>query len=297
MSNRNKFIYEHSIAMDKLSFLLESTYPKFKIDTKTEMFNEYVSDPELFSLLYNDGYVALESFSDFKTKIKNICIKIKEEVIKFIKKIQFTIAKISTKLQIKSYNKERQDLYDYLVGTIGFKSEDVSKFLGNYYTNSAMLEKKMAIYNKFFDISKSRSITTKDLELMKKALNEVDRQYKNSKGLLSRGSITRDRFTSILSNPDYFNFMISDMEEAHKNINNEIDTNENASVCNEIGNSFKDYCNTVSTQAKLYHNVHIILNEIATKYELPVHDSSLNSITDDFSGEILNILKDDSIFF
>lgn len=276
MSNRNKFIYEHSIAMDKLSFLLESAYPKFKIDAKTELYNEYVSDPELFSLTYSNDYITLESFSDFKVKIKNLCEKIKEEVLTFIRKIQFIIAKFITKMQINKYNKRQQFIDDFLIEKIGFKPESISRFVENYSIDSAMLEKKILIYNKFFTLSKSRPITSKELNLMNKALKEVEEQYRSGRGFLSRGSITKFDFTSSLTNTDFFKFMTSDVEEAYKSTNKIISDNSDASICNIIGTIFKDFCNTITRRAKLTHETYTMLHEITTKYQLPNTDTSIN---------------------
>lgn len=254
---------------NKFDFMIKSFTNQFEcnlLESQYKIIKESGTKEDLF-------YLYTEAKEDFKQKMLSIIKRIRDEMVKFINQISYSIGKFMTSLQIKIYSKKIENIENFLINKIGLSNEDAIAFTERFSTYAAILEKKMMIYDKFTLMVEQRNvrgepITEQELEQFERALSEVDLQYKDQKKLIRPQYTTWNLYKKSF-NPEFYKFMSINVDKTYSAVRNKIDNEPNPTIISRLTSFFKRQFNDISTYLKNTSAAMSELKEISKNRHIP----------------------------
>ena len=174
--DKDIFLFEkmNEIHDNRISLVIKASINQFEnnlLESQYKIIEENRTKDDLF-------YLYTEAKEDFKQKMLSIIKRIRDEMVKFINQISYSIGKFMTSLQIKIYSKKIENIENFLINKIGLSNEDAIAFTERFSTYTAILEKKMMIYDKFTLMVEQRNVRGKPIT--EQELEQFEKTYSSS---------------------------------------------------------------------------------------------------------------------
>lgn len=272
----NDVLFEKLIDIDnyKISFIMEATQNQFRNNLLESQYKIIKDNGNKEDFLY----LYTEAKEDFKQRMQSIIKKIRDEAVKLINQISYNVSKFMTQFQLKVYSKNVEAVENFLINKIGLSTEEAITFTTRFSNYSAILEKKMMVYDKFTTMVEQKNIrgetiTDEELDQFERALNEVDLQFRDQKKVIRPNYTTYNLYKKSF-NPEFYKFMALRVDKTYSVVKNKMDNDSNPNLFNRLTSFFKRQFDDISVYLKNTSAAMKELKDIGRKYHVQRDTSS-----------------------